>query len=280
MNDNSKLESWKLAVARSSSYIQSNAAFQIQMFGFYMSATVIGYGTSSNADENQGILLTFIVPVFSFCVLAASCFYFNRLTVQHVFIRVFGGQFSSTADISSSEQLWSFLKTEKNSSIMNRIHRLRTSDYTGPYPYFFLMYNLGGIMSLFLETHSSMMTGNAAVDKYHVLQVLYLLGSGMFSVWLTAELTSRAWRALDFEVSRNSKEGNVYQVELGELFVELPKAVLAAVAVSVLTDGGDHPEPAKPLVAQEWHKLYCKGIVHQKPGPFAASLLPSRIVST
>jgi hypothetical protein len=82
MEPDSELEAWKMAVTRASAYVQSNASFQIQMFGFYISAVVIGYGISTKG--NQPILLGVIVPLLSLCVLVASCFYFNRLTVQHV----------------------------------------------------------------------------------------------------------------------------------------------------------------------------------------------------
>ena len=62
---------------------------------------------------------------------------------------------------------------------------------------------------------------------------------------------------------------NDYQDELGDLFDEIPKSVLAAIAVSALTDGGDCLDYAKRRVADEWRVLHENGIVDQKPGKIA-----------
>ena len=61
--------------------------------------------------------------------------------------------------------------------------------------------------------------------------------------------------------------GNEYQELLGELYAEIPKAVLAAIAVSLASRGGDYPQDAKQNVAEEWEVLHTNGIVPQKPGP-------------
>lgn len=63
-----------------------------------------------------------------------------------------------------------------------------------------------------------------------------------------------------------SKLKNEYADELGGAFYEqTPKAVFAAVAVSVLTIGGDYLDDAKNRVLKEWWVLYRAGIVPQKP---------------
>jgi hypothetical protein len=48
-------------------------------------------------------------------------------------------------------------------------------------------------------------------------------------------------------------------------YEEVPKAVLAAIAVSYATAGGDHLEQAEANVAKEWKTLNENGIVQQKP---------------
>ena len=64
------------------------------------------------------------------------------------------------------------------------------------------------------------------------------------------------------------KRTNLYGRALGaDLYERAPKAVIAAVAVSVLTIGGDHMEDARDLFLREWWALYRAGIVPQRP-PF------------
>lgn len=63
-----------------------------------------------------------------------------------------------------------------------------------------------------------------------------------------------------------SKKSNIYAAEIGaDLFAACPKAVLAAIAVSGLTAGGDVLEEARARVLDEWWALYVAGIVPQKP---------------
>ena len=60
---------------------------------------------------------------------------------------------------------------------------------------------------------------------------------------------------------------NPYARHLGKLYDKIPKEVLAAVAVSVLTHGGDllgEVDPEK-LVKDEWRCLFQNGIVTQEP---------------
>jgi hypothetical protein len=65
---------------------------------------------------------------------------------------------------------------------------------------------------------------------------------------------------------------NEYQQALGALFGEMPKAVLAAVAVSAFSNGGDDLAGAAGRIAAEWDVLHANGIVPQKPGKIALSL--------
>lgn len=59
---------------------------------------------------------------------------------------------------------------------------------------------------------------------------------------------------------------NPYVEELGfELYEKCPKAVLAAIAVSALTCGGDHLDKAEKRLRLEWWALYHAGIVPQRP---------------
>ena len=67
------------------------------------------------------------------------------------------------------------------------------------------------------------------------------------------------------------KIGNEYASELGDLYARTPKAVLAAVAVSVLTRGGDDlddPDAARARLLDEWRILHLNGIVPQAPPKF------------
>ena len=58
---------------------------------------------------------------------------------------------------------------------------------------------------------------------------------------------------------------NEYVATLGTLFDRAPKAVLAAVAVSYASVGGDYLPLARINVLREWWVLYDNGIVPQRP---------------
>jgi hypothetical protein len=57
---------------------------------------------------------------------------------------------------------------------------------------------------------------------------------------------------------------NSYAGTLGPAIDDIPKAVLAAIAVSALTCGGDYIEDALPRVMREWELLHSNGIVPQR----------------
>jgi hypothetical protein len=65
---------------------------------------------------------------------------------------------------------------------------------------------------------------------------------------------------------------NDYARELGALFDEMPKSVIAAIAVSALTMGGDYLDEAAIRAAREWQVLHDAGIVQQKPSKTARKL--------
>lgn len=56
---------------------------------------------------------------------------------------------------------------------------------------------------------------------------------------------------------------NEYARTLGGVYDDMPKAVLAAVAVSALTVGGDLLDEAAVRVVTEWDALHNAGIVPQ-----------------
>lgn len=58
---------------------------------------------------------------------------------------------------------------------------------------------------------------------------------------------------------------NEYAEYLVPLFDDCPKAVLAAIAVSFITTGGDWPARAQAGIIREWRILHEAGIVPQKP---------------
>lgn len=58
---------------------------------------------------------------------------------------------------------------------------------------------------------------------------------------------------------------NEYADALGEVLDAAPKAVLAAIAVSGFTAGGDQIHLAKNAVLNEWRVLHLNGIVSQPP---------------
>ena len=66
---------------------------------------------------------------------------------------------------------------------------------------------------------------------------------------------------------------NGYAAELGALFDEMPKSVLAAIAVSAITSGGDYLDEAQQRVAHEWRILNENQIVPQKPGKVARRIM-------
>lgn len=63
-----------------------------------------------------------------------------------------------------------------------------------------------------------------------------------------------------------NKTSNGYAEAISQrLYIDCPKAVLAAIAVSALTTGGDSIDEAEQRVLHEWWVLYRNGIVPQKP---------------
>ena len=64
-----------------------------------------------------------------------------------------------------------------------------------------------------------------------------------------------------------SKLHNEYAAELGTMYAKMPKAVLAAIAVSFATQmsGEDALHEACAAILKEWQALYRAGIVPQKP---------------
>ena len=58
---------------------------------------------------------------------------------------------------------------------------------------------------------------------------------------------------------------NEYMDQIREVYDEIPKSVLAAIAVSALTCGGDRLEEATEAVVKEWVCLHNAGVVAQKP---------------
>lgn len=78
----------------------------------------------------------------------------------------------------------------------------------------------------------------------------------------------------DKATGRGIKLQNDYVEALGfSLYDAMPKAVLAAIAVSALTCGGDHLEHAAARVAEEWDALHVAGIVPQKPNKEARAAI-------
>jgi hypothetical protein len=60
--------------------------------------------------------------------------------------------------------------------------------------------------------------------------------------------------------------GNQYASALSaETYRKAPKTVLAAIAVSALTMGGDYLEEAEDRLLEEWAALHAAGIVPQSP---------------
>lgn len=61
-----------------------------------------------------------------------------------------------------------------------------------------------------------------------------------------------------------NKISNEYQAALKN-YEQIPKAVLAAIAVSFASCGGDNIEEAQDAIMDEWKALFNAGIVPQKP---------------
>lgn len=59
------------------------------------------------------------------------------------------------------------------------------------------------------------------------------------------------------------KVTNEYAREIRDVYDDMPKAVLAAIAVSALTVGGDRLDAATVRVVTEWDTLHAAGIVPQ-----------------
>lgn len=68
-------------------------------------------------------------------------------------------------------------------------------------------------------------------------------------------------------------KGNDYADVLGVLLEKMPKNVLAAIAVSYASNGGDNLDKAAGRIAKEWQILYDNGIVPQKPNKAAYTVM-------
>jgi hypothetical protein len=73
-----------------------------------------------------------------------------------------------------------------------------------------------------------------------------------------------------------SGRSNEYAVYLGRLFEECPKTVLAAIAVSFASSGGDFLDQSEKIVAHEWQVLHENGIVPQAPPARVRPLIDAR----
>lgn len=77
-----------------------------------------------------------------------------------------------------------------------------------------------------------------------------------------------------------SAKPNEYSNTIAQIIDDIPKAVLAAIAISALTQGGDRLNEAMYRVSNEWLILWSNGIVPQKPPAkirgIAATRLPAR----
>jgi hypothetical protein len=62
------------------------------------------------------------------------------------------------------------------------------------------------------------------------------------------------------------KKQNEYARAMGKLYARTPKAVLAAIVVSLVSNGGENIEGVTQAVLNEWDILHANGIVPQ-PAP-------------
>ena len=80
-------------------------------------------------------------------------------------------------------------------------------------------------------------------------------------------LSCRTCHRLQLEDSQVMSPLNEYAAALGGLYARIPKAVFAAVAVSVLTGCEDDLGEARELIVKEWRLLHGLGIIPQAPPP-------------
>ena len=73
--------------------------------------------------------------------------------------------------------------------------------------------------------------------------------------------------------ARSGESGNAYTQALGAIYDECPKAILAAVAVHMLTEGGMLLPDAPRQFAEAWLMLHTRGMVRQRPFGMAAQIL-------
>ena len=209
----SEFEAWKLSVGRAAAYIQSNALFQIQLFGFFSAAVVISIGQSST-DDTRSLILRYVIPMSSFVALYVSGYYFNRLTTQHVFIRLYGDRYRADTLVKSPDVLWEITQLQDNVSVWSCARYLVGSrgEYTGPYFTFFLLYIAVGITSFsysFRQRSDSLFNMASQAPFLFIIAIILWLASFFGLVLLVAFMTRRAWRAIDYE----------RRVRLGELML-------------------------------------------------------------
>ena len=61
------------------------------------------------------------------------------------------------------------------------------------------------------------------------------------------------------------KKLNNYVTAIDGIYANTPKAVLAAIAVSLATCGGEHIDEAENQLLKEWRILHDNGIIPQSP---------------
>jgi hypothetical protein len=125
------LDEWKQGVSRATAYVQSNAAIQVQVFGFYISALGIAIALA-RPDIRDTVIFAF-VPGSAFLLLTITAKYFAYISYQDVFISLYGTRFDPAAPYRCHDEFWADLKLEE---ITLQEAVFRTVTYWNGLPYF------------------------------------------------------------------------------------------------------------------------------------------------
>lgn len=91
LSDEEERAVWIANVGRTVSYVQSNAAIQIQLFGFFVSAA--GLSIALARPDVRHFVVYWFLPLSAFILLVISSIFFKFYCYQSVFIYLHGTRF-------------------------------------------------------------------------------------------------------------------------------------------------------------------------------------------
>lgn len=181
-----ELDEWKQGVSRATAYVQSNAAIQVQVFGFYISALGLAIALA-RPDIRDTVIFAFI-PVSAFLLLVITAKYFCYISYQDTFLTLYGKRFNADAPFSCHEEFWEDLK---QSEVSLFAAARRTVTYWHGLPYFAIWWAyMAGPPALMVLT--SVSREDLCGSRVAAISIAYLLAS----IFVFARITRIGWVAI------------------------------------------------------------------------------------